>query len=173
MGEEGSRGPTPPLRVISSDGGWRGRDALLPVTRWQGAIHVPKNKFSPMLLDTHTHTRKEDWLGRARDEREQGRVIRDVLVLYQLDTGKSHSERWSLCRENAPIGLSDWPAFALSHSFSLPLVVALFCLLPKTGFLCGALTVLELCRPGWPQRSACLCLLRANINDVPSWACIF
>ncbi|GAB1301418.1 Predicted gene 11032 [Apodemus speciosus] len=29
-----------------------------------------------------------------------------------------------------------------------------------TGFLCIALAVLELCRPGWPrtQKSACLCL---------------
>ncbi|EDL11756.1 mCG1036175 [Mus musculus] len=30
----------------------------------------------------------------------------------------------------------------------------------RTGFVCVALAVLELCRPGWPrtQRSACLCL---------------
>jgi hypothetical protein len=38
----------------------------------------------------------------------------------------------------------------------------------ETGFLCIALAVLELCRPGWPrtQKSACLCLPSAGIKGM-------
>ena len=57
-------------------------------------------------------------------------------------------------------------------SFVVPLVCLFVCLfvywLSETGFLCVALAVLELCRPGWPrtQKSACLCLSSAGIKDV-------
>ena len=48
------------------------------------------------------------------------------------------------------------------------LLVCLFVLFFETAFLCIALAVLELCRPGWPrtQKSACLCLRSAGIKDV-------
>jgi hypothetical protein len=38
----------------------------------------------------------------------------------------------------------------------------------ETGFLCIALAVLELCRPGWPrtQKTACLCLLSACLHFI-------
>ena len=38
----------------------------------------------------------------------------------------------------------------------------------QTGFLCGALAGLELCRPGWPgtQRFACLCFPGTGIKGV-------
>ena len=42
------------------------------------------------------------------------------------------------------------------------------CLFFETGFLCVAMAVLELCRPGWPQtqKSACLCLTSAWTKGV-------
>ena len=42
------------------------------------------------------------------------------------------------------------------------------CLFVEKGFLCVVLTVLELCRPGWPgtQKSDCLCLPSAGIKGV-------
>ena len=38
----------------------------------------------------------------------------------------------------------------------------------ETGFLCVALAVLALCRPGWPrtQKSTCLCIPSAGIRGV-------
>jgi hypothetical protein len=48
------------------------------------------------------------------------------------------------------------------------LLVCLFVLFFETAFLCIALAVLELCRPGWPrtQKSTCLCLLSAVIKRI-------
>jgi hypothetical protein len=50
--------------------------------------------------------------------------------------------------------------------FLYPLLLSFLSL--ETGFLCAALAVLELCRPGWPwtQKFACLCLLSAGIKCV-------
>jgi hypothetical protein len=56
------------------------------------------------------------------------------------------------------------------HSY-LFVYIYLFCFgfwFLETGFLCVALDVLELCRPGWSrtQKSTCLCLPSAGITGV-------
>jgi hypothetical protein len=82
---------------------------------------------------------------------------------------------FQVCPGRDPLSGTNSPLRSNFHSSNFCTFVRhlFFCLFVfvfvfETGFLCVALAVLELCRPGWPRtrKSACLCLPSAGIKGV-------